>query len=71
MATPQTADPDRPMDIFRETGPTKSFVHRSPLWLGDEDFLAVPVEVFAPGNLGVVGEQQGVQERRAAVVLPG
>jgi len=38
---------------------------------GDEDSLAVPVEVPAPGTFGVVGEQQGVQERRAAVVLPG
>jgi len=40
-------------------------------WLGDEDFLAVPVEVLAPGTFGVVGEQEGVQERRAAVVLTG
>jgi|HubBroStandDraft_1064217.scaffolds.fasta_scaffold587108_2 hypothetical protein len=31
---------------------------------GDEDFLAVPVEVSAPGKFGGVGEQQGVQERR-------
>ena len=56
---------------LRETRPRKSFVHPSPFRSGDEDLLAVPVEVSAPGELGVVGEQEGVQERRAAVVLPG
>jgi hypothetical protein len=39
--------------------------------LGYEDFVAVPVEVSAPGTFGVVGQQEGVQERRAAVILPG
>jgi NADPH:quinone reductase-like Zn-dependent oxidoreductase len=43
----------------------------SPFRSGDEDFLAVPVAVLPPGTFGVVGEQQGVQGRRAAVILPG
>ncbi len=37
---------------------------------GDEEFLAISVEVSAPGTFGVVGEQQGGQERRAGIVLP-
>lgn len=36
-------------------------------WSGDEDFLAVPVEVLPPGTFGVAGEQEGVQERRPTV----
>src|SRR5579871_5575191 len=39
--------------------------------LGDEYLLVVPVEVFAPGTLSGVGEQQGIQEWWPTVVLPG
>ena len=31
----------------------------------------MPVEVLPPGTFGVVGEREGVQERRPTVVRPG
>src|SRR5580698_11147914 len=38
---------------------------------GNEYVLAVPVEVLVGRHLGTSGEQQGLQQRRPPVVLPG
>lgn len=42
-----------------------------PLRSRDKDFLAMPIEILAPGELSAVWKKQGLQQRRPSVVLPG